>query len=473
MQIFKQLLLVIQSFFLSIMPTTQYIEGITGQPQSFLPHQAVTQNDVTISKLIYKGLFNYDIYGSLIPDLAESWSVSEDGLVYTVTLKPNQYWTDGTLITSEDVIYTAFKHPSLQQVGTDQVDERTVRFYLPNKFSPFLSMLTNSVMKADSEENYDKLIPASNGRFRVLKVNRSGPVIKEVVLLNNDESQPIKKLVFRYYSNEDELVTAVKLGEIDGFMADKKHDDLENLTNHRFPVQDVYYALFMNVENEKLSDLVTREKLAKVINIDNLIYDKGISVEGPISRSVFTNPDLDYDLYDPEFKEDLELNLTLVIPDLKVHEEIATVIKQIWHERLDVNLDIEKRDPKTFLETTIIPRNYEIVLYGQEVGRDPGRYVNWHSTQKEYPGLNLSKFEHIRSDRALEEGRNAVDNVERQKHYDEFQKVIMEQVPAIFLYHPYKNYYVSNYITGVGEKYTYTLGDRFLDFNNWNRVVTN
>jgi peptide/nickel transport system substrate-binding protein len=116
-------------------------------------------------------------------------------------------------------------------------------------------------------------------------------------------------------------------------------------------------------------------------------------------------------------------------------------------------------------------RNFEILFYGQEIGRDPDRYVNWHSTQKDPPGLNLSSFDHVRSDRALEEGRKEVDNDKRITHYNEFQKVIAEQVPVIFLYHPYAKYYVSKYIEGIGDKYTFTLTDRFLDFSNWKRFV--
>jgi len=114
-----------------------------------------------------------------------------------------------------------------------------------------------------------------------------------------------------------------------------------------------------------------------------------------------------------------------------------------------------------------------MLLYGQEVGRDPDRYSNWYSTEKDPPGLNLSGFSQVRADRALEEGRKELNNDKRTIHYNELQKSVLDNVPVIFLYHPFSNYYVSKYIKGIGDKYTFTFSDRFLDFYNWENVQTN
>jgi len=122
------------------------------------------------------------------------------------------------------------------------------------------------------------------------------------------------------------------------------------------------------------------------------------------------------------------------------------------------------------LKEVVEPRNFEALLYGQEVSRDPDRYVYWHSEQSAAPGLNITGFSQVRADRALEEGRKELENDKRVKHYYEFQKTFLEHTPAIFLYHPYIHYYINNHLTGVGEKYTFNYEDRFLDFYNWARV---
>lgn len=472
----KHLILAVYVFLAALLPSKQYVEGVTGQPRSFFPNQIETQNDKTISDLIYRGLFRYDIYGELKPDLAESWSVSDGGLVYTVTMKKDQKWSDGSYITADDLIYTAFKTENLQGVATDKVDDWTVRFTLPNKFSPFLSLLTVGVMKDGSIESDDPLKPISSGPFIVARVEKTGPVIKQVVLLHQNPKENIKKLIFKYYSNEEELVTAAKLGEIDGFIGKDTNLTLEGFHEYKYPLQGVYYALYFNLRNEKLQDLELRQNMSKVLDIESLTQDDGIIVQGPISRSIYTDNELDFNNYDKNFSIDdsgNRIKVTITVPNIKQHTALAEKIKNIWEDKLNLDVELKKVDPENFVDEIIKDRNFEILYYGQEIGRDPDRYVNWHSTQKEFPGLNLSGFEQVRADRALEEGRNETDQAKRQVHYAEFQKVVHEDVPAIFLYHPYINYYISDYIEGIGDKYTFTITDRFLDFDNWKKISTN
>src|SRR3989344_3781906 len=126
MSILEKLIMAIAAFVLSVAPSTNFVEGVVGQPRSFMPNEITTQTDKTISQLIFRGLFKYDNFGVLIPDLADTWTISEDGLVYTIKLKVNQRWTDGEEVSSNDLIYTAFTLPELSGIATDKVDELTV-----------------------------------------------------------------------------------------------------------------------------------------------------------------------------------------------------------------------------------------------------------------------------------------------------------------------------------------------------------
>lgn len=446
---------------------TSFTEGVVGQPESFLPHQAVNQRDKTISNLIYRGLFKYDIYGSLEPDLAEKWEVSEDGLVYTITLKDNQLWSDGSKITSDDIIYTAFKTPVLLEVATDKVDDKTVRFTLPNKFAPFRSLLTTGIMKSNTEEEQNKLKPVSNGQFKVVSVTKSGPLVKEVTLYNRKDHANIKKFSFRYYANEEELVIAAKLGEINAFLADEDYS-LSNFKNYKFPIQNVYYSLIFNLRSDKLSDIEFRTKLRSSLPVLELITKDGIPVEGPISKSEYTKESIKSTYYKENMAEEvINRKFTIKVPDIKKHKRLVKQIENIWEDKFNLAIEVEAINPNKILDEVIKPRDFEVLFYGQQVGMDPDRYVHWHSTQTDSPGLNISGFTQVRADRALEEGRNTTEKSERITHYNEFQDVIEEQVPVIFLYHPFKNYYVNKNVEGIGEKYTFNLGDRFLDFSNW------
>ncbi|HDQ88686.1 MAG TPA: hypothetical protein ENN92_00870, partial [candidate division WWE3 bacterium] len=201
----------ISAFIISTVPSATFTEGVTGQPESFFPSQAVSQTDKTISHLIYRGLFKYDESGELVSDLAEDWKISEDGMAYTVKIKKDQKWSHGLEITSDDLIYTAFKIPEFSGIATDKIDRYTVRYSLPTKFSPFLSFLTVGIMPVNAEEKQNPLMPISNGDFQVISVRRDGPAVRKIVLQNKDKSAKFKKLVFRYYSNEEELLLGAKL----------------------------------------------------------------------------------------------------------------------------------------------------------------------------------------------------------------------------------------------------------------------
>lgn len=475
MHIIQSVIFYFLSLIYLLIPSKTFVEGIVGQPASFLPSRAQTETDKTISKLLYRGLFKYDNFGTLVPDLAETWEVSNEGFIYTITIKDNQFWSDGSKINANDLLYTSYKTSNLSSVATDKIDDFTVRYTLPNKFSPFLSLLTVGVMKNQSDEKNQGFYTPTSGPFRIAGVKRKGEFVKRVVLLdpkssNIYNSSNIKQIAFRFYPNEEELITAYKLGEIHAFLlkdsASFKVD--KTLSLKQYPVQSVYYALFFNLRNESYKDLEIRNQLAKTLNVEEIIFGQGIPVEGPISRSFYTSEkykvgDYDktasYDLLGKEIKIDLPNT-----PDLL---EIGDKIKVAWEDKLNANVTLVKYTSDEIKEKIIEPRNFDILLFGQEVGRDPDRYVNWHSTQSASPGLNLGGFNSIRGDRALEEGRKELDVDTRVKHYNEFQKVMSENTPAIFLHHPYMNYYVSNKIKGMGDKYTFTLADRFLDFNNW------
>lgn len=472
----KGLLLHLYLLVLAVIPTDRYVEGVVGQPATFFPHQAKTSTDRTISGLIYRGLFKYDIYGSIIPDLAQTWMVSPDGLVYTIKIKDNQYWSNGKKINADDLIYTAFKSPDLSGVATDKVDDLTVRYTLPNRYAPFLNLLTIGVMPSNAEEKQNGLDPITSGDFGVASIERNGSLVRKVVLVTTKDEYNIKRLIFRYYSNNDELLTAAKLGEIDGFLSSEVYEEkeLENFEDYKFPLQGTYYGLFFNLRNDNFKDVAVRQDLEKVLPINRLILDKGIAVQGPISRSLFTDMEVNFDKYDKDAKPDLNnKNFVITVPDVPGHKEFVSRIKEIWESTTGVDIDIKMIDREKMMSDVIEPRNFEILFFGHEVGRDPDRYVLWHSAQKDTPGLNITGFDHVRADRALEEGRNEQDNDKRVVHYNEFQKVVSEQTPAIFLYHPYTHYYVSKYISGIGEKYTFTYADRFLDFANWKRIDTN
>ena len=125
----------IQQEFLIEVPTEggSLTEGVIGSPRFISPLLATSDTDRDLTTLVYSGLLRASTSG-LIPDLAESFSVSEDGLEYTFTLRENIKWHDGEPVTADDVVFTIEKaqDPTLRSpkravwegVVVEKVDEQ-------------------------------------------------------------------------------------------------------------------------------------------------------------------------------------------------------------------------------------------------------------------------------------------------------------------------------------------------------------
>ena len=96
-----------------------------------------------------------------------------------------------------------------------------------------------------------------------------------------------------------------------------------------------------------------------------------------------------------------------------------------------------------------IPQNFQALLITQIIPQDPDQYQLWHSTQTL---TNLSKYSSPRADKDLEDGRKTASEEERKEKYMDFQKVLMEDAPATFLYYPKYNIIYLKKIEGLLSK---------------------
>jgi peptide/nickel transport system substrate-binding protein len=106
-------------------------------------------------------------------------------------------------------------------------------------------------------------------------------------------------------------------------------------------------------------------------------------------------------------------------------------------------------------------------MYDVEVTVDPDQYNLWHSLQKEYPNLNLSGYEFSRVDILLEDGRREIDKEQRKEEYALFQKYLMDDMPAIFLYRPSYIYVVRDVVEGIHYENMVRLEDIYSEVYNW------
>ena len=138
--------------------TRPYIEGALGAPVSVTPLTARTQVDRDLVALLFSGLLRNGPNGTIVPDLAERWSVDKTGTTWTVDLREDARWHDGEPVTSDDVLftietlqdpsYTGPSSTSWSEVTVTASGPRRVVFSLQTPLGGFLQALTQPLAPA-------------------------------------------------------------------------------------------------------------------------------------------------------------------------------------------------------------------------------------------------------------------------------------------------------------------------------------
>jgi len=167
------------------------------------------------------------------------------------------------------------------------------------------------------------------------------------------------------------------------------------------------------------------------------------------------------------FREKNGYGLTIKITTANQPEFISTgnIIKENWQD-IGAQVTVEALDSEP-LKDAIKNRNYEVLLYGVLLGSDPDPYAFWHSSQINNPGLNLSGFINRTADQLLEKARESYNTKERTKAYYDFQKILANEIPAIFLFTSTYLYPMDNSVKGFNQYRIYQSSDRFNNIVNW------
>ena len=379
--------------------------GITGrfEPDS-LPFE--------IQDLIGQGLTRIGTDGTVEPALAESWNTPDKGKTWIFTLFPDKKWQDGETITSSNINY------EFTDVNVEKPDQKTLVFKLESPFGAFPSVVSRPIFKKGL---------LGTGDWKVEKISVSGTYTQQLVLKNNNE-----KKVFKFYPSEDRTKLAFKLGEVDkleGLFSSEPFGNWKTVQVSEEVDQNRIVAIFLNTQDQILSEKTIRQAMAYAIDKD-IMGPRAIS---PIaSNSWAFNSQVKNYAYSPtrakEIIEDLpkgslsEVEFTLFTSPTLIN--VADKVVKNWN---DVGLKSKVQI------VSGIPTDYQAFMVIFDIPRDPDQYVLWHSTQT---NTNISKYQNPRIDKLLEDGRIAVDTEARKEIYLDFQRFLLEDSPAIFLYHP-------------------------------------
>ena len=359
------------------------------------------------------GLTKINDDGEVEPNLAKSWETTDKGKTWVFTLGDNMKWQDGKDISSEDINY------DFSDVTIEKPDANTIIFNLEEPFTPFPYIVSKPVFRKGL---------LGTGEWKVDDVIISNGYVQEIKISNKDDG----KKVIRFYPTEDEAKLAYKLGRIDtieGLINSSPFETWVNTNAEKKVESDSVITLFFNTEDQLISSKPVRQALIYGIDKESMSGERAIS---PISKDSWAyNPQVKPYVYDTERAKDLLSE----IPDEQIQNgiklvttpsllETAEKIASYWN-----SIGIQT----TVLVSSVLPDDFQVFLTIFELPKDPDQYSIWHSTQE---STNISNYKNPRIDKLLEDGRTELVKEERKNIYLDFQRFLVEDSPAAFLFYP-------------------------------------
>lgn len=408
-----------------------------------------------------------------------------------------------------------------------KVDEKTIEFRLKNFYPGFQENLTLKIMPKHIWEKIPpesfpleifNLRPIGTGpyKFKDLKREKSG-YISSIELQRNPryfgENGPyLSEIVFKYFQEEKEALKNLKNGQIQGFYSISPQEAKDFSDNKAFSVYRMflprYFALFLNSSKNKIFE---QKKVRQALNygvdkkeiIDKVILGYGKEVDSPILPEFFgfAEPKKNYEynletasklLEEAGYKDEngdgfrekivktkkkssksktsqeeitpLEFSLTTVNQTEMV--KVGELLKEQL-QKIGVKVTLNVSDINQLKDEIIPRRDYQALLFGQILNLTPDPFSFWHSLERKAPGLNLANYNSEKADKILEEAKKIPDQKERAKKYEEFQNILFEDSPAIFLYNPDYLYLLSKDIKGMKTIKIADPSKRFSDIENW------
>ena len=369
----------------------------------------------SILQEISYGLTAFDQNGKIAGGLASSWEATDSGKTFLFHLQDGATWHDGKKVTASDINY------NIKGVTMEIVDPLTLRFSIPEKTAmPFLVVASRPVFRKGL---------VGIGPYKVSSFIFKGGSFLSLTLTPKDLEKSTKH--YKFYKTEAQALLAYKIGEVDRIenLATKPTDmtNWANTSTIDTPDYTQVVTLFFNLKNDRLKEKSFRQGLT--YGIPDLLGERAYS---PIAKTSFAYTDaVKHYAYDEKQAKKLidqtasgTASATLTINTFTPYLDTAQKIADSW-TALGIKTDVK-------IENTI-PSDFQVLLTTQPIAKDPDQYPFWHSKQRQ---TDIIGYVNLKIDKLLEDGREELDQEARKKLYVDFQKRLVEDLPAVYLLYP-------------------------------------
>lgn len=472
-----------------------YAEAAIGPINTLNPLFATTPAEQSANKLLFSSIFTYDDTGNLADDLATSMSVSQTGKEYVVKLRSDAYWSDNVKLTAEDVVFTVnlmksadvrsvmYYNGNWANVAAEALDNNTVKFTLPAQYASFPHALTFAVLPqhvlrdvapGSIRQSGFSVSPVGSGPFKLKLLQTSPDGLHKIA---NMAATPnyykgavrLSRFELHAYNNQDDMIRALQTGEVSAAAGtNAKQAELpSSFKVKQYPVNSGVYAL-LNNDSPILKDLKIRQALQ--VGTDTSDVRKAVGYDVPDLYLPFVEGQLTGANVPPPVTFDeakagslldqagwtlpsgktirqnaagQQLELSIVTVKDTTYEKVLERLAGQWR-KLGIKINTEVKDPNSasqdFVQTTLQPRSYDVLLYKLVIGVDPDIYAYWHSSQASRLGYNFANYRSSASDDALSSARLRADPALRNEKYKSFAEQWLKDVPAIGLYQSVMQY---------------------------------
>ncbi|MFQ5400416.1 MAG: peptide ABC transporter substrate-binding protein [Anaerolineae bacterium] len=500
-----------------------FVEGFVGAPQHLNPLLSDPfPVDRAVTSLIFDGLTRYDKEGVLVPALAQSWNVSDDGLSVRFKLRDDVMWHDGELFSAKDVVFTyrllqddAFPgSPAVkmlwQSVTIRQIDDLTVEFSLEEPYAPFLDATTrgilpahllNGVSAAEVADDPFNTTPVGTGPF-VVESGQNWRQMGRLRLSPNPmywrQGTQIAEIELRFYPDMETMIEAYRAGDLHALNEISPQDlpEADALPGIRLftAAAPRYTALFFNLTDSGFSGLQareTRQALAYALDrgrlVDDVLNGQGLPLEGPYLPSSWA--------YEPGLltpyasrpisattllkesgwvlpegsrvrqQEDARFSIQLLALDEPVHAALARQIATQWAA---VGVEVAPTLVSDFGEfrQALAERAFDVALVDITPPGDPDLYDFW-SQEAIIRGQNYTGWNNRRASEALEAARQTWNMSERRPYYESFLRYFDNDLPALTLFQYTTTYALSDKVHQAEIGRITHPRDRFETFADW------
>ncbi len=497
-----------------------FSEGMVGLPRSINPVLAFTDVDKDLSTLIYSGLMRYE-KGELVKDLADSYTVSDDGLIYDFKIGNDVRFHDGTQLTTDDIEFTiqkiqdgdikSPKRVDWASVSIKKVSATEIQFFLKQPYAPFLANTTVGIIPKNLWKNLSaeqfifsqkNLEAIGSGPYKIGSIEKDkagSPISYTLNSFNkyNHGKPNISTIKIYFYANEEDILNGYRAGIIENFAGISPTQattlaSTSDITIIHNPLPRIF-GIFLNQNNSPvLANKEIRQALNMAVDKDKIVKEVlknyGVSINSPLPIDTFATGTIPFKVNKQGAKDLLTkagwtinsfgilekkigstkqtLDFSIVTADSEDLKKAADLVKKDW-EDLGAKVTVKVFEFGDLSQNIIKTRKYDALLFGEIISKDLDLYAFWHSSQRNAPGLNVAMYVNSKVDKLLEDVRTTYNDNQRNAIYQSFEKIVKDEVPAIFLYSPDYIYTMSNKIHGYDSQSINNHSDRYYGIEKW------